>query len=114
MKHLTAHSLFKPPNGLTAPSLFTPLDDSNSTSDSCTGTAEAHVVSSFGIPSSRGRITVQQIEVVAPSDLPEGYELDVEIEGFEHTVVVVRRLNARETRRRASLYRKVRSHAEPF
>ena len=88
MKHLTAHSLFKPPNGLTAPSLFTSLDDSNSTSASCT--AEARVVSSVGIPSSRGRITVQQIEVVAPSDLPEGYEIDVEIDGFEHTVVVVR------------------------
>jgi hypothetical protein len=88
MNHLTAHSLFKPPNGVTANSLFTPLDDSNSTS-ACS-TAEAHVVSSVGIPSSRGRITVQQIEVVAPSDLPEGYALDVEIDGFEHTVVVVR------------------------
>jgi hypothetical protein len=33
---------------------------------------------------------MQQIEVVAPSDLPEGYELDVEIDGFEHTVAVVR------------------------
>jgi hypothetical protein len=72
---------------LTAQSLFTPLDHSDSSSDP---TVEARVVSSVGIPSSRGRITMQQIEVDAPSDLPEGYELDVELDGFEHTVVVVR------------------------
>jgi hypothetical protein len=89
MNHLTAHSLFKPPNSITTNSLFQ-LDDSNSASSGAASTAEVHVVSSFGVPSSRGRITVQQIEVIAPSDLSEGYELDVELEGFEHTVVVVR------------------------
>jgi hypothetical protein len=90
MKHLTAHSLFKPPSSQTTHSLFTTLDDSNDDSTSAASTAEAHVVSSVGIPSSRGQITVQQIEVIAPADLPEGYELDVELDGFEHTVVVVR------------------------
>jgi hypothetical protein len=91
-------------NPPTTHSLFTPLDHSNSSSGS---PAEARVVSSVGIPSSRGRITVQQIEVVAPSDLPEGYELDVELDGLEHTVVVVRQLNARKSGCRVPLSCKV-------
>jgi len=70
-------------------------DDSNSSSHShdrpLEGTSEARVVSSIQVPTTAGgHKTVQQVEVVAPVDLPGGYEITVEINGSERTVVVVR------------------------
>lgn len=38
---------------------------------------------------------VQMIEVVAPSDLTEGYLLDVELDGVVRTIVVVSSITSR-------------------